>query len=383
MHLYAAEDARDGSRTKESLVSATPSSSSSSLIEETKSEEQKKSGKRIVFACDGTQYSLEGLRWSLKHLIRAGDVVDLAYVVASERTPATAVGSSSAATQWTVPKDARMGERDFFARLEDESRKMMESLFVPEMSLAPGVEHSVKLLRLRTHKSAASIGEILSEHSRSVNADFLFISSHGAGVQCDFGSVARWCAEKSCVPSLLLPPQILSGESSEASHTAPGCSNTLVVAAIESLDSLREAFKFATEKLGRPQDNVYLILVKSAHSDEIAIDARKELVGAALKWQEELALEFEQAKSFNIAVDLVTDPVNSDEMASMLANGRGSSELVPMSPAGAHLCNLVEGFEARTLVLKRHGYSTPEEIQFGSLISHCLRRCQRPLVLYK
>lgn len=340
---------------------------------------ESKEGRRIVFACDGTENAREGLRWSLKYLIREGDVVDLAHVVSDERTPATAVGSSTATTQWTVPREAQASSREFMGRVEQSAKEMIDTKFSPEMMFRPGVEHSVKLLRLRTHKSAASIGETLSEHCNLVDADLLFIASHGAGVLSDYGSVARWCAENSSVPSLLLPPQVLSVGSSP--ETSAACSNTVVVAAIGNLDSLRNAFEFAVKKIAKAQDNIYLILVKSVDSEDAAVSLRKEIVSATLVWQEELAASNRTAATVNVAVDLVTNPVSKEGSFDMEEESSVSDELGPGSPAGEQLCKIVKDFQAQALVLKRHGHSTAEEIQFGPFVTHCLRTCERPLVL--
>jgi nucleotide-binding universal stress UspA family protein len=329
--------------------------------------------RRIAFACDGTQHAQQGLRWIVRHVLRPGDVVHLTNVVADDRSPSTAVGSSPAATQWT--SGGQGVSRDFLSRAENTARELLVSRFAPELQFAPGVEHSIDVLHLKAHKSAASIGRTLSDHAVAIKADMLVIASHGAGVQCEFGSVARWCSDNSAMPALLLPPAVLEPRGG----SNPG--NTTMVAAVEDMEGLRAAFNFAAERLARAGENVYLIHACQAGTEEQGVAARKALVASALTWQEELAARVPHVATLNVAVDIVTDSPSNAEAMSTAATKSIDGELTPPSPAGERLCQLAEDLNVRSVVFAHHGRHMIREMKFGPVTVHCTKLCQRPLVV--
>ena len=154
--------------------------------------QDRESGRRIVYAVDGTVHSEEGLRWFTRNITKKGDKVYLAHVLCDPRTPSTAVGSSTAATQWSPARDEQVFAKEFRSRAEREATEMIESRYVPSLEMN-GIEYEIDLLPLKVHKSAGGIGETLVNGSLNMGADLLVIASHGAGVRTDYGSVARWC----------------------------------------------------------------------------------------------------------------------------------------------------------------------------------------------
>ena len=363
------------------------------------------SGRKIVFAVDGTVYAEEGLRWVAKHVARkgtphsllffslhhsttpnfksinqshcislcprSGDTVHLAHVICDPRTSATAVGSSGVGTQWSPTRDEAVFTREFLLRLEHEANAMMASRFIPSLQFT-GIEHKVELLRMKVHKSAAGIGEVLCNRAAELNADVLIIASHGAGVQADYGSVARWCSEHSAVPTLLLPPEVLkSGAGGGPS------SNSLIVAAIDNIDHLKEAFTFALKKVSKAGDNMYVLLVKQIADEESGIALRKELVSSTHRWLEESNIEF--SPTLNIAVDVVTEAA-SDVSAPTVPTPSGSAG-ASASPAGERLCTYAEDLGARAVVMRQHGRSMMEGMLFGPVTLQVTKNCTRPLVM--
>jgi nucleotide-binding universal stress UspA family protein len=256
-------------------------------------------------------------------------------------------------------------------RLEHEAQGMMASRFIPSLQFT-GINHEVDLLRLRVHRSAAGIGEALAGKAVDVGASLLVIASHGAGVLADYGSVARWCSENSPTPVLLLPPSVL--------HTAApagGASNAVMVAATDDLAALRNAFHFAVEQLTRPGDNLYVVHVQTPADGEAAIAARKELVGAVLRWQEESSVA--HAPTLSVAVDLLTEPASESSVQSMAASSSFDSHSA--SPAGELLCAQAREFGARAVVLHHHGRSMMRDMMYGPLTLYCTKQCCRPLVV--
>ncbi|KAL4551769.1 hypothetical protein Ndes2526B_g06035 [Nannochloris sp. 'desiccata'] len=298
-------------------------------------------GRKIVFAVDGTTGAEEGLKWIVKHVARKGDTVHLANVICDPRTPSTAVGSSEVATQWSPNRDEAIFQREFLLRMEHEAQSMMASRFIPSVQFS-GVDHQVDLLRLKVHKSAAGIGEVLSNRAVDIKADLMVIASHGAGVLADYGSVARWCSENSPVPTLLLPPAILVPSTPCISKP------TIVVAAVDDIQSLKKSFDFALQKLSRPGDSVYTMLVKPILNEE---------------------------------ADLITEAA-SDSSVVPEAIPDGSSRSV-LSPAGQLICAYAEELGARAVVLHHHGRSMMQDMMYGPVTLQVTKHCPRPLVILR
>lgn len=301
----------------------------------------------------------------------AGDTIHLAHVITDPRTPSTAVGSSEVATQWSPNRDEAVFTREFLLRMEHQAQTMLSSRFVPSLQFT-GVNHQVDLLRLKVHKSAAGIGELLSNRAVDVQADLLVIASHGAGVLADYGSVARWCSENSSVPTLLLPPSVLQTPGGMSPN-----SNAVVVAAVNDTNSLQEAFKFAVKTLSRPGDCVYALLVKQLPDEETGVALRKELVVTAQRWLEES--DVEHVRTLQVAVDIVTE-APSDASAPP-EDATSGSVGATASPAGRRLCTYAEDLCPRAFVLYHHGRSMMQDMMFGPVTLQVTKHCSRPLVV--
>jgi len=253
--------------------------------------------------------------------------------------------------------------------MEHEAQDMMATRFIPSVQFS-GVDHQVDLLRLKVHKSAAGIGEVLSNKAVDIKADLMIIASHGAGVLADYGSVARWCSENSPVPTLLLPPSVLVPNTTCTSKPA------VVVAAVDDIQSLKESFEFALQKLSIPGDSVYTMLVKSVPNEEAGIALRKELIASAHRWLEESGLDY--ANTLNIAVDLITEAASDSSDA--IPDGSGGSSL---SPAGQLICAYAEELGARAVVLHHHGRSVMREMMYGPVTLQVTKHCPKPLVILR
>lgn len=248
---------------------------------------------------------------------------------------------------------------------------MMASRFIPSIQFS-GVEHQVDLLQLKVHKSAAGIGEVLSNRAVDIKADLMIIASHGAGVLADYGSVARWCSENSPVPTLLLPPSVLVPNTT-SSISKPA----IVVAAVDDIDSLKKCFEFAVQKLSRPGDSVYTMLVKPIPNEEAGIALRKELVASAHRWLEESGLDY--ANTLNVAVDLITEAASDASVVpEAIPDGSAGSTL---SPAGQLLCAYAEELGARAVVLHHHGRSMMRDMMYGPVTLQVTKHCPKPLVI--
>lgn len=249
--------------------------------------------------------------------------------------------------------------------MEHEAHAMLAARYIPSLQFT-GVEHEVDLLRLRVHKSAAGIAEALANRAADLQAELLVITSHGAGVLADYGSVARWCRDNSRVPALLIPSAALRA-------AAPAPSNTVVVAAVDDPVGLRRAFDFALHELTRPGDNVYVMHAKPGADDDDAAAARKQLVADLLRWQEDSGEA--HARTLNLAADVIQEPAAAAAGADVDAAGSGGSA------AGERLCAYAADLNARAVVLHHHGKQLMRDMMYGSVTAHCTRQCSRPLLV--
>lgn len=318
------------------------------------------SGRKIVFAVDGTSDAENGLRWVAKELAQKGDTIYLAHVLCDARTPATAVGSSTAATQWSPGRDEAVFAKEFFLRLEHEANAMLQARFVPALQFT-GVGYEVALLRMRTHKSAAGIGEVICDRAANLGADLVVIASHGAGVLADYGSVARWCSDNSRVPVLLLPPSVLAGTDGARLGTS------LMVAAAGDSAGLPAALEFAARVLSRPSDNIYVVHAVQSAEQEEGVVARKRLLRLAAEWQAGSAVP--HAATLNVAVDVLPGATEIGEDGS--------------SVAGQRLCQYAADFNAREVVLVHHGDSMMAEMMYSPVTMQVTKFCPRPLVVLR
>ena len=261
------------------------------------------------------------------------------------------------------------------SRIEKEARDMLNARFIPTLEFS-GIKYETDLLRLKVHKSAGGIAESLSNCAFNLGADLLVIASHGAGVLADYGSVARWCSENSPIPTLLLPPEVLSSSLNQQT-----LANSVMVAAAEDLKGLRTAFDYAMTDMTGPGDTVYVIhTVNTSDENELAA-LRKQLVGMVSRWQDESPIP--HAPTLNVAVQVVTAQASDSEQLTV-ASITQDEELEPdFSPAGCELCDLAQQINARSVVLAHHGRNVMREMVYKPVTLHCMRHCPRPLVVLK
>eukprot|EP00887_Chlorella_sp_A99_P006505 scaffold3.g6505.t1 len=309
-------------------------------------------GRKIVFAVDGTAPCQQALAWVARNALQK-------------------VGSMDCATQFAPAQEEARYAKQYLQRLEGDAARMLQERFAPQLAVAPpGVRSEPLLLRLKLHKSAGGIGEALCTKAADLGADLVLIASHGAGVLADYGSVARWCSENSRVPALLLPP--FTEDPSPASSTP---SSALVVAGADNLPGLRAAFDFALAKLARPGDSVYVLHALYAPpagggggGDGPEVAARKQLVASVGRWQDESGAA--AAPAVNVACDVL-----------FAADGPLDSAEPDASAVGAALVERVEQLNARSVVFVHHGNSMAREMQYGPITLHLTKHCTRPLVV--
>ncbi|KAL4458806.1 hypothetical protein ABPG75_013671 [Micractinium tetrahymenae] len=321
-------------------------------------------GRKFVFAVDGKPECEESLRWAVANIFSKGDTVYLAHCLSDPRTPATAVGSSSAATQWSPARDEQRYAKEFFLRMEHEGSAMLQDRYVPLLQLK-GIKHEELLLRLKVHRSAAGIAEAICVKAAELGADAVLIASHGAGVLADFGSVARWASENSKVPALLLPPSTMD-PASAGLPSAP----VVIVAGSDNLEALHDAFEWALQKMAKRGDDIYVLHAEQVASEEDAVAARKRLVQAVFSWQE--GSQAANAASVNVICDIIQGSSMPDES---MAEPEGESG------AGAQLCRMAADLSVRSVVLSHHGAGMMRELLWGHVTMHCTKFCTRPLVV--
>ena len=338
-------------------------------------------GRRIVFAVDGTVHSEEGLRWFARNIARRGDVVHLIHVVCDPRTPSTAVGSSAAALQWSPMRDEQTFAKEFMSRAVHEAHEMMEERYVPSLEMN-GIESKVECLKLKVHKSAGGIAEALTNAALNMGADLLVIASHGAGVYADYGSVARWCNENSPVPTMLLPPAVLS-QDAMSSPIKMGSTNSVLIGAANDLEGLKRCFEYSLTDHTRPSDAVYVVHLMDdvGMSEDDLVQERKKLVSQVMQWQAQSPCL--HASTLNVAVHLVVSNSGCDEQEhAAMSPTEFVDELAPdWSPAGTNICDMAAQLNVRTVVLSHHGKNFKREMLYKPITIHCIRQCTSPLVV--
>ncbi|EFN53371.1 hypothetical protein CHLNCDRAFT_137133 [Chlorella variabilis] len=307
-------------------------------------------GRKFVYAVDGKPDCEQALRWAVHNIFSKGDTVYLAHCLSDPRTPATAVGSSSAATQWSPARDEQRYAKEFFLRMEHEGSAMLQGRYVPLLQFK-GVQHEELLLRLKVHRSAAGIAEAICSKASDLGADAVLIASHGAGALADFGSVSRWASEHSKAVS------------------APA-SRAVVVAGTDNMEGLRDAFEWALHKMAKPGDVVYVLHAEQLAGDEEAVDARKRLVSSVFEWQQGSSAV--AAPLVNVVCDMVLGTSMPDES---MAEPEGESG------AGAQICDLAAEVNARCVVLSHHGAGMMRELLWGHVTMHASKFCPRALVV--
>jgi nucleotide-binding universal stress UspA family protein len=241
--------------------------------------------RRIVFAVDGTPASEQGLAWLTRNVLqKSTDVVYLANIVCDSRTPSTGVGSYSShasPTQWTPSREEQSLAKEVKSRAFAEAMEMLESRYKPVLDMQ-GVECKLSVLPIKLHKSAGSIAEGIVHAAVDLGADLVVLCSHGPGARTDFGSVARWCEENSPIPTMLLPPSILT-QSNPPSPIQMGASNSVLVASADDLDGLKRCFEYAVTDHTRPGDGMYVVhaIDEQQRTDEEMVRLRKDLAAAS------------------------------------------------------------------------------------------------------
>lgn len=336
--------------------------------------------RRIVFAVDGTPASEQGLAWLTRNVLqKSTDVIYLATIVCDSRTPSTGVGSYSSYashTQWTPSREEQSLAKEVQSRAYDEAMDMLATRYKPVLDMQ-GIECVLNVLPIKLHKSAGSIAEGIVHAAVDMGADMLVLCSHGPGARTDFGSVARWCEENSPIPTMLLPPTVLT-QSNPPTPIQMGASNSVLVASADDLDGLKRCFEYAVTDHTRPGDGVYVVhaINEQQRADEELVGLRKDLVASVLKWQAESPCS--HAATLNVAVQLVVAAAASDSSSS------SDEELAPdVSPAGADIVDMAGRMNVRTVILAHHGKNMMREMLFKPLTLHCINNCQSPLIVLR
>ena len=239
-----------------------------------------------------------------------------------------------------------------------------------------GIECVLDILPLKLHKSAGGIAETIVHAAVDMGADLVVLCSHGPGARTDFGSVARWCEENSPIPTMLLPPSVLT-QSNPPTVIQMGASNSVLVAAADDLSGLKRCFDYAVTDHTRPGDGMYVVhaVDDKARSEDEVMQLRKDLVADVLKWQAESPCK--HAATLNVAVQLVQAAAASDSSSSS-----SDDELSPdLSPAGADVVEMATRMNVRTVILAHHGRNMMREMLYKPLTLHCINHCQSPLIV--
>lgn len=251
-------------------------------------------------------------------------------------------------------------------RLERDAQAMVSTRFAPIVR-GGGLEGHTSLLRLRTGKSAAAIGELVADAAVRLGASLLLIPSHGPGIMADYGSVARWCQDHSHVPVMLLPPSVLHSANGHLLDPATDAGGSVIVAGpagSSDLERLHKAFVFAARRIARQGDSLRVINIVAGPPDEGALARTREALKTAVaRWSEDIPPE----RKLTITTDVLRDEA-------MVFDEGGSR-------VGAALCDLARDTTARTVVLLRHGDDLASQLQFAPLTVHAIKHCTRPLIV--
>ena len=355
-----------------------PSTTAEAASSATNAEEKTR---RIVFAVDGTPASEQGLAWLTRNVLqKSTDVIHLANVLCDSRTPSTGVGcysNYSSHTQWTPSREEQSLAKEVQSRAFTEAMDMLESRYKPLLEMQ-GIECVLDVLPVKVHKSAGGIAEAIVHAAVDMGADLVVLCSHGPGARTDFGSVARWCEENSPIPTMLLPPSVLT-QSNPPTAIQMGASNSVLVSAADDLDGLKRCFDYAVTDHTRPGDGMYVVhaINEQERTEDELMHLRKDLVANVLKWQAESPCS--HAATLNVAVQLVVAAAASDSSSS-----EEDEELSPdLSPAGSDIVEMATRMNVRTVILAHHGQNMMREMLFKPITLHCINHCQSPLIVLR
>eukprot|EP00892_Ulva_mutabilis_P007383 jgi/Ulvmu1/5016/UM021_0033.1 len=224
--------------------------------------EKKPLKQTITVAVDGTEDSVQGLQWVLDNFADTGSKLNLVHVINNDRVFHETLSADDGLTL-TISYDEhyQMEYIDDYADRKAEQAKLMISKMYLDIVEDAGMDYGVQIAVVKGQRSAAAFADAIVRRAKALNTDLLAISSHGSGMGCSYGSVARHCVQNFDRAIALLPPDV-------GSYANLGSST--VCFGINSLSELEDSMNWALKNFCRAGDSVSVLRAVEESVDTIA-----------------------------------------------------------------------------------------------------------------
>lgn len=154
-------------------------------------------GRRVLCAVDDTDDAARGLAFALASgFIHEGDALHLVHIV-PDRLFRESTGAEPSGRRIIAASDDVASGADpsgtWYTHRDASAREFMRRRFGPVLGAQPSV---LDVVFEDAGSSAGALGDAILRQARELGAQLVIVFSHVRGVEADFGSVARHCAQE-------------------------------------------------------------------------------------------------------------------------------------------------------------------------------------------
>lgn len=329
--------------------------------------EQKKPVKQTVtVAVDGSEDSVQGLKWVIDNFADTGSKLNLVHVINNDRVWHETLSADDGFTL-TISYDEHYQMEyidDYADRKAEQAKLMIEQTYLDIIEDA-GMDYGVQIAVVKGQRSAAAFADAIVRRAKALNTDLLAVASHGSGLGCSYGSVARYCVQNFDRAIALLPPSVGS---------YPNLKSSTVCFGINSIGELQDSMNWAVENFCRPGDSISVLRAVEESVDTVAGSDQTSIV---LGMQEQVMKHHLTDMSFQLIqpdFENATETIDiGDGVEAPYRNQITAQELIRM----AH-----EVKKGRALVMTNYANrGFMQEMMFGTLAMLVSRRAPMPLLL--
>lgn len=337
----------------------------------TKPEAKKPKKQIITVAVDGSDNSAAGLIFLLDTFSGTGSTVNVVHVVNNDRSANVGIGTLvgmrgspltvSLAEEFSDKPSAGYVERKVAA-----AQNMMTEMYLPHLEAAD-IEFSVNVHVVEGQRSAAGIAEQVVQAATNAGSDLLAVTSHGGGLHCSYGSVARYVTQHFSRAIMLLPPNMDSFAHRDSKTVCFG---------VNTLSELQDSMTWALRNFSRAGDTISVLRApeetmtgRAAGSDQTSI---------MLGLQEQI----EKHSIDDIAFDLIQPDFESASAQASLDCDEDNCTPLQNKVTADELLHVADAKGARALVMTNYASKGfMQEMMFGTLALLVSRNAPLPLLL--
>lgn len=332
------------------------------------SAEKKPKKQMITLAVDGSEHSAQGLKWLLDSFSGTGSTVNVVHVVNNERVSNLSIGSNGmSGSSLTVSFDEDFGDQpraDYVERKVAAAQEMIKDMYLPHLEAAD-IEFSVNVHVVEGQRSAAGIAEQVVQAATQAGSDLLAVTSHGGGLHCSYGSVARYCTQHFSRAIMLLPPDLDAFSHRESKTVCVG---------VNTLSELQDSMTWALRNFCKGGDSISVL--RAAEETMTGRAAGSDQTSIMLGLQEQI----EKHHIDDICFDLI-QPDFESALASMDPE-EDDAEPLQNQVTADELLHVAYSKGARTLVMTNYAAKGfMQEMMFGTLALLVSRKAPLPLLL--